>query len=34
MGPSVKDPKQNGVYVLSASGEDGKGRQLEFFTLE
>jgi hypothetical protein len=34
MGPSVKDAKQSGVYVLSASGDDGKGRQLEFFTME
>jgi hypothetical protein len=33
-GTSLKDPKQGGVYVLEQSGDDGKGRQLEFFSIE
>lgn len=33
-GPSFKDAKQNGVYVLEESGKDGKARQLEFFAIQ
>jgi hypothetical protein len=33
-GPSLKDGKQNGIYVLEASGDDGKARQLEFFSIQ
>jgi len=33
-GASVKDAKQNGVYLLEQSGDDGKSRQLEFFTID
>jgi hypothetical protein len=34
MGPDPKGSKQTGFLVLTASGEDGKGRTAEFFALE